>query len=343
MDFTYLLAESMQNQRLLQKMQVPLLVGFIALVVTWLSTPLVQKWAIKCGAVDDPKGDARRIHREPIPRWGGIAIYAGIVISLVCVLPFTGFERPFPMYLVGVLVLGGAVVVMGAYDDLYQYSPKVQALFLLFVGIAIQFFVDGGGRVQISGTSSPFNAVWQNLDWAAIPLTAMFIFVVTKTMDTIDGVDGLAAGIAAIAAVTVGLIYAKWSQPPVPHVALAVAGASIGFLRHNYNPARIFMGTGGAQLLGFMLACLSIVSTTKSVAAVALAIPLFVFGVPLADAVQVIIRRKLSGQPITQADKRHLHHQLLNRGLSQRQTVWVMYVFAIALCGVLLLAVKLRG
>ena len=341
MDMLHLLAEA--QPRLLQKMQTPALVGVIALLVTLLTTPLVQKWAIKKGAVDDPKSDARRIHKEPIPRWGGIAIFAGFVVSLVLVLPFVS-ERTIPMFLVGMLVMGLAVVVMGAYDDLYQFNPKVQALFLLGVGVAIQFFFkEGSERVLIAGTVTPWDNVWRSFDWAAIPLTAIFIFIITKTMDTIDGVDGLAAGIAAIGAGTLALISAKWNQAPIPHIAAAIAGSSIGFLRHNYNPARIFMGTGGAQFLGFSLACLSIVSATKSVAAIALIVPLFLFGVPLVDAVQVIIRRKLSGQPITQADKRHLHHQLLNKGLSQKQTVWVLYMFAAMLCGAILVAVKLRG
>ena len=155
-------------------------------------------------------------------------------------------------------------------------------------------------------------------------------------MDTIDGVDGLASGIASIAAGTIAIIAVYEGQPRVAIIAGALAGASLGFLRHNYNPSTIIMGTGGAQLLGFVLASLSIVGAMKTAAAVALFIPALVFGVPLADAVQVIIRRKLSGVPITQGDKRHLHHQLLKRGLSQRQVVSVLYTVALILSGILI-------
>ena len=122
-----------------------------------------------------------------------------------------------------------------------------------------------------------------------------------------------------------------------------LCGASLGFLRHNYNPAKIIMGTGGAQLLGFVLASLSIVGAMKTVAAFAILVPMFVFGVPLFDAVQVVIRRNLSGVPIPQADKRHIHHQLLERGLSQRQAVWALYGVAIAVCGALIVVARTRG
>jgi len=128
--------------------------------------------------------------------------------------------------------------------------------------------------------------------------------------------------------------------PRVALIAAAIAGASIGFLRHNYNPAKIFMGTGGAQLLGFTLACISIVGVMKTAAALAVLVPVFAFGIPIFDAVFVIIRRILSRQPITQADKRHLHHTLLGRGLSQRQAVWVLYIAAMTLCGALLVVVR---
>ena len=162
----------------------------------------------------------------------------------------------------------------------------------------------------------------------------------TKTMDTIDGIDGLSAGIAAISAGTLIVIAVYSGQPRVAIVAAAIAGSSIGFLRHNYNPAKIFMGTGGAYVLGFMMACLSIVGALKTAAAVSIVLPVLVFGVPIVDAFIVITRRLLSGHPITQADKRHLHHTLLGKGLTQRQTVWILYAAAAALCAVALFVVR---
>ncbi|MCC7229000.1 MAG: undecaprenyl/decaprenyl-phosphate alpha-N-acetylglucosaminyl 1-phosphate transferase [Fimbriimonadaceae bacterium] len=318
----------------------PLFTGLVAMLITWGLTPRVRMLAFKSGAVDDPKRDDRRIHKEPLPRWGGIAIFIGIAIAIAAVLPFA-FPKtnPYPLYLVGMLVVGALLVVAGALDDLYQYSAKIQLLILLGAGVAIQFFAGSIGKIQIRTLGIPFTDHHIQLLWAAIPLTAIYIFIVTKTMDTIDGVDGLASGIAAISAGTLMTIAVYEGQPRVAIIAAAVGGSCIGFLRHNYNPAKIIMGTGGAYILGFTLACLSIVGAVKTAAALTLIIPIFVFGVPIFDAIQVVIRRKLSGVPITQADKRHLHHQLLKRGLSQRQTVWVLYLAAAALCGTLLVII----
>lgn len=321
----------------------PLLAGLVALAVSWILTPLVRKFAIQKGAIDDPKRDDRRIHKEPLPRWGGLAIYAGIVIAVLAVLPFA-FPKtnPFPVYLIGMILVGGVLVIAGALDDLFQYSAKIQLVVLLSAGVLIQFFAGPIGQIQIKNIGIPLTIPPQHiaLGGFAMIATALYIFIITKTMDTIDGVDGLAAGISTIAAATLAIIGVYGGQPRVAIVAAAIAGAALGFLKHNYNPAKIIMGTGGAYILGFSLACLSIVGALKTAAAVSLLIPVFVFGVPLFDAVQVIIRRKLSGVPLTQADKRHVHHQLLGRGLTQRQTVWVLYVATAALCGVIFFVIQ---
>jgi len=331
----------------LEGFRYPLLAGLVATLISMFLTPVVRTLAFKYGAVDDPKRDDRRVHKEPLPRWGGIAIYAGLLIALAVILPFAYPMQPFPMYLIGMLGIGALVVVVGALDDLHQFSAKIQLLFLLLAGVVIQFFgVSQGSIIQIMGINwPPFSAggEWISFGYWSFAITAIYIFVVTKTMDTIDGIDGLASGIAAIAGGTLSIVATYEGQPRVALIAAALAGASLGFLRHNYNPAKIIMGTGGAQLLGFVLACLSIVGAMKTAAALMIIIPMFVFGVPLFDAVQVVIRRKMSGVPITQADKRHIHHQLLNRGLSQRQAVWVLYGIAIVLCALLIVAVRFYG
>jgi UDP-GlcNAc:undecaprenyl-phosphate/decaprenyl-phosphate GlcNAc-1-phosphate transferase len=352
---TFLLA--ILNDELLKGFRAPLVAGLVAMLVTWLLTPAVRKLAIAQGAIDDPKSDDRRVHKEPIPRWGGVAIYAGIFISLAATLPFAYPIGTIPTYLIGLMFAGAAIVVVGALDDLHQYKAKIQALFILAIGVAIQFVFSDAGRVQIQGINLPWgDRPWIAFGWAAIPITAIYLFVVTKTMDTIDGIDGLAAGIAAIAAATLSVIATYFvlhapeeraaalgraykEFPRIALIAAAIAGAALGFLRHNYNPAKIFMGTGGAQLLGFLLAAISIVGVLKSAAAVAIIIPMLAFGVPILDAVIVVIRRIMSGSPITQADKRHLHHTLLGKGLTQRQAVWVLYSVAILLCVLAILAV----
>lgn len=326
----------------------PALAAAIAMVVSLFATPLVRRMAFRFGAVDDPKRDDRRVHKEPLPRWGGIAIYTGFVVALVSVLPwaFPG-RQPFPPYLVGILVIGTLVLVVGVLDDLKQFSAKIQAAVLLLAGALITFFGKGEySRVSITGMNwPPFveGSTWVSFGMWAVPITAVYIFVVTKTMDTIDGIDGLASGIAAIGGLTLSLIATYEGQPRVALVSAALAGAAVGFLKHNYNPSKIIMGTGGAQFLGFVLATLSIVGAMKTAAALTVAIPVLVFGVPLFDAVQVVIRRKLSGVPITQADKRHIHHQLLEKGLTQRQAVLVLYAIAVVLCALLVLAIRYYG
>ena len=323
----------------------PLLVGAVAALVTWGITPFVRRLAIAKGAVDDPSQDERRVHTVTTPRWGGIAIYAGMLVSLLAILPFAYPVRTFPIYLVAVLACGALLVGIGAYDDVRPLRARWQMLYLLAIGVAVQFFYDSG-RVQIIGMDFPpfgDHRTWTAFGWLAVPITAIYIFIVTKTMDTIDGVDGLAAGVASISGVTLSIIATYEGQPRVALVAAAIAGSSIGFLKHNFNPATIFMGTGGAQLLGFMLAALSIVGAFKTAAALALFIPVLVFGVPIFDAAFVVVRRMISRQPITQADKRHLHHTLLKKGYSQRQTVWILYTIAAALSLVLLVLVKAYG
>ncbi len=327
------------ESKLLSGFRAPLVALAIAMIVGYFLTPWVRSFAIKRGAVDDPTRDDRRVHTQPTPRWGGLAIYGGLVASLGILLPFAYPQTvAFPPYLIGMLILGAVIVVVGALDDLYQYRASIQALFLLACGIVIQFFGSDAGYVQIQTLGQSLK-----LGWLAMPFTAIYIFVVTKTLDTIDGLDGLAAGIAAIAGGTLAIIAIYSGQPRVALIAAAVTGSVLGFLRHNYNPAKIFLGTGGAQLLGFTLACVSIVGAMKTAATVAVAIPLLIFGVPIFDATFVVIRRILARQAITQADKRHLHHTLLGQGLTQRQVVWVLYAAAMLLAASLMLVIKQYG
>lgn len=333
----------MDSGRLAELAQAPLIAGFGAAAISYFLTPVVRKLAIKKGVVDDPKQDDRRVHTQPTPRWGGIAIYAAFLVGALGTLLIR--QAHVGNYIWGLFLISGLLVVVGALDDMYQYKAKVQAVLLLLAGVAIQFFDDGvkNGRVHIYGFDIPFVGGYANLGLLAIPLTAIYIFVVTKTMDTIDGIDGLTAGIATIAAGTLTLIAMFEGQPRVAILTAATAGAAFGFLRHNYNPAKIFMGTGGAYVLGFNLACLSVVGTIKTAAAAAIFMPLLIFGLPIVDAIVVVVKRIRSGVPITQADKRHFHHELLARGLTQKQTVAVLYTAAAVLAVIGLLIVRVFG
>lgn len=332
-------------ERFFPGFRAPFVAGLLSCIVVLIVTPWVQKLAFKYGAVDDPTRDERRVHKVITPRWGGLAITAGILVSILAILPFAYPLDPFPPYLVGLIIASLLLMVIGAWDDKVQLSAKFQMAYLIAIGIGIQFLYNGIGRVQIQGFSMPDFAensqIWVPLGIWAIPLTAFYIFVVTKTMDTIDGIDGLAAGISAIAATTLAVIAVAEEQPRVAIVAMAIAGASIGFLRYNWHPARIFMA-GGAQVIGFLLASLSVVGAIKTAALTAVIIPL-VFGIPIIDAIYVMTRRILSKQPLTKPDKRHLHHTLLGQGFTQKQAVWILYLAAITLSGLVLFLVRKYG
>lgn len=317
-----------------------LLAGFISCVISLIATPFAMKLAHKYGAVDDPTRDERRVHTQITPRWGGLPVWLGIVLSCGVVLPFAYPEVPFANYVIGIFFASLAILVMGMIDDVVQLSAKTQMAVMLLVGIGVQFLFSQVGRVQIQGVN--FAGHWVDFGLWAIPLTAVYIFVVTKTMDTIDGIDGLSSGIAAISAGTIAVIGSLEGQPRVALIAMAIAGACLGFLRYNYNPAKIFLG-GGAPVVGFLLASLSVVGAMKTAATLALLIPMFIFGIPLFDAGFVVIRRILSRSPITSPDKRHVHHTLLKYGFTQKQAVWILYLVAITLSGAILYLVRLNG
>jgi UDP-GlcNAc:undecaprenyl-phosphate GlcNAc-1-phosphate transferase len=325
-------------------------VFLLALATTYLLTPWVRRLAIRAGALDIP--DARRVHTEPIPRWGGLAIYIGVAMGMLAGLARLYLLAPSDsvflgraLQFLGLLLVGTGVLVVGMLDDRKQFSALVQMGALLLAGLVVQLF-----GVQIEGFAAPIGGKFSEARWIplgawAIPITALWIFVVSKTMDTIDGLDGLAAGVSAIAALALALMAlqaADLLDQPYPNwliaiTAAAIAGAAGGFLRYNFNPARIFMGTGGAQFLGFMLGGLSVIGAFKTATAFAIAIPVLVFGLPFLDAGLAVVRRLLSGQPIHKPDKKHIHHQLLERGLNQRQTVLILYGIAAAMAVVALI------
>jgi UDP-GlcNAc:undecaprenyl-phosphate GlcNAc-1-phosphate transferase len=240
-------------------------------------------------------------------------------------------------------VLVGATVValVGALDDKFNLSPVLQiAGIVAGAAILIRF------GVEIKHVTRPFNApqlIWLNA--LAIPITIAWVFGVTKTIDLIDGMDGLASGVCAIAATTLLLMAVQaqgreaglaGSFQNVAILAGALIGASLGFLKHNYPPAKIFMGTVGSQFMGFVLASISILGAFKVAALVAVAVPVVALGVPILDAAFVVVRRFIERRPLHLADKSHVHHRLLERGLSHSQVVLVIYALSIVLSAVAL-------
>ena len=287
---------------------------FVAIFISFTMTPVVRKLAFKIGAIDIPKDD-RRIHKEPMPLIGGVAIYIGVVLSC---LMFLRMDKA----MISILVGGTVILISGIIDDLKGLSPKLKIIFQLFAGICLIL-----GDVKIDFVTNPFtinNAVIY-LSWISIPITLFWVVGITNTLNLIDGLDGLAAGVAMISSLSLTFVAQKFGYTTVMIISAIAAGACLGFLPFNFNPAKIFMGDTGALFLGFMLAAISIEGVMKSVATIAIIVPIIVLGVPIFDTTFAILRRLLSGKSIMSADKGHLHHRLLASGFSQRKTVLILY------------------
>lgn len=228
---------------------------------------------------------------------------------------------------IGVLAGGTLVAIAGIFDDKYELPGWAQAGSILAGGLVLCLF-----GVRIYAITSPISV---NFGLWSIPVTLLWVLMVTKAVDCMDGLDGLAAGISAIAAATLMIMAAHFAERQMSAVmAAALFGAAIGFLRYNYPPAKVFMGTIGAQFLGFTLAGISILGTMKITALLAVAVPVLILAVPLFDTTFVVLRRAATGRKIGEADTTHLHHRLVKKGLSHRQVIWCIYALAIISCGI---------
>lgn len=305
-----------------------LVAGATAFVVALLLTPLVRRLALRWEIVAKPGG--RRVHARPTPLMGGIAMYVGFVAASVLTAkayPEIGLGKQA----FGILCGATLMAVIGVLDDKFELPGWTQALSILCAGAILAAF-----GVQVRYMTNPFadgKLIWFGA--FSVPLTMLWVLMVTKAVDCMDGLDGLAAGISAIAAGTLMLMSLSFHQryQMSAVMAAAVMGAALGFLRYNYPPAKIFMGTVGAQFLGFTLAGLAVAGAFKVAALVAIAAPVLVLGVPLFDTTFVVLRRAASGRGIGEADKSHLHHRLLDRGYTHRQVIWFIYALTFLFCG----------
>ena len=282
----------------------------VALGVTYFATPYVKSLAIRAGAMDAP--NSRKIHTTPIPRMGGLAIYAGFVIAVLSSMHIT-------WEVLGILIGGTAIVIVGVLDDIYQLPANVKLVGQIAAASILILF-----DIQIEWLTNPFGDMIY-LNYLSIPFTLFWVVALTNTLNLIDGLDGLAAGVSIIAAVTIFLVSVQQHFWIVAPLTVALAGSALGFLHFNFNPARIFMGDTGSMFLGYMLAAVSVVGTVKSAATIALVVPIVALGLPILDTACAIIRRFNNGRPIFKPDKGHFHHRLLERGLTQKQVVLLLY------------------
>jgi UDP-GlcNAc:undecaprenyl-phosphate GlcNAc-1-phosphate transferase len=325
----------------------PLAAFLVALMVTWAVTPWVRRLAIHFQAVAKP--DARRLHQGHIAQWGGLALFIGMVAAALLwrqpdaldwrqlapssnatAVAATGqnLHLTKTFFLTGLLML-----LLGMADDRFELRPwqkfggqAVIACLLWYDGVRISTLPFTGGTTPLSNEVS-------------LALTVFWVLALTNGINFIDGVDGLAAGVCAIASGSLCLIEIG-KAPWAAGVSAALCGACIGFLRYNFHPAKIFLGDTGALLLGFWLATISLTAAAKTAAATTLALPLLVLGIPVLDTIWAVTRRTLAGQPFWKADRGHIHHRLLSRGLSPVKTVLVLYSIGIMLGAVALFWAK---
>ena len=307
-----------------------LLAFAVSLVIAFVMTPPVKSFAEKVGAMDIPK-DERRVHDHPIPRMGGLAIFIGFVVSVLIFVPMS-------TEVMGMLIGAVIIVVMGAVDDIVSLNPWVKLavqVFAAWVAIRCGLVFNYISTLNIF---SPETAV--NVGFLAIPFTMLWIVGCTNAVNLIDGLDGLAVGVSAISSLTMFVVSLFVAEPAVSVILIALTGACLGFIPYNRNPAQIFMGDVGSQLLGFVLSTASIMGMFKFHAIIAFLVPVLALAVPLADTVFAFFRRIAKGQSPFHADKGHFHHRLLALGLNQKQAVAVLYGIS-AVLG--LLAVLLAG
>lgn len=286
-------------------------------------TPLIRRLSERRGWFDEPRDD-RRVHKKPIPRLGGIAIFLSVLVALSLLLflnnTLTSSLKASSIHLYTTLGLAFLILVLGVFDDLHGTTAiqKFSAQGL----ISLLFFMVGG---RIETVTIPFIGSTV-LPWGvSFALTAVWLIGVTNAFNLIDGIDGLAAGAALFASLVMLVVSFTTGQFFVTVIAIALAGALIGFLRYNFNPASIFLGDSGSLFIGFTLAALSLQGTEKAPTAIAISIPLLAFGVPVIDTSFSIVRRFLSGRPLFAGDREHIHHMLLARGWSQRKVVLCLY------------------
>ncbi len=285
-----------------------LLVFLVALISSLILTPFVKILAARFGKVADVRGD--RWHKKPTPLLGGIAIWASWLIIAVLFTPDFQHKLPF--------ILGAtAIFILGLIDDIVTLNPQIKLVGQIIIA---SLLIASGVIIEII----PYPVI-------SIPLTILWLVGITNSFNLLDNMDGLSAGIAAIVSLSFGIFSIQSGDIGAAMSAFTLAGAAVGFLVYNFNPAKIFMGDCGSMFLGFTLASLTILKTWREASnlVATLIVPLLILGIPIFDTTFVTLTRKLRGTPISQGGRDHISHRLVALGLSERQVVLVLYGFSI--------------
>ncbi|MDQ3935287.1 MAG: undecaprenyl/decaprenyl-phosphate alpha-N-acetylglucosaminyl 1-phosphate transferase [Actinomycetota bacterium] len=297
----------------------------LALVVALLTTPIAGHIATRIGAIDMPR--ARGLHQFPTPRLGGLAILAAVATASLVFLPHDQQTN-------GILIGAAVIALVGMADDILELSAEYK-----IVGQILAATIPVAAGVRVTNMTIPFAGRIDLSEPLAYALTVIGIVALMNVVNFIDGVDGLAAGVCTIAALTFATISLSLDRQVAGVLALIVAGAALGYLRHGFHPATVFLGDTGSNLLGYLLGAIVVQGALKTNAVVALAFPMVILAVPILDSSFVIAKRLKYRQPVYQADRWHFHHRFANIGFSQRKTALYLYGWTLSLAA---LALALR-
>lgn len=294
------------------------IIGFsMAFIVTLLMTPLSKKFAFKVGAVAVP--NARSMHQTPMPLAGGSAIVLGFAITVLILAPtMKSFQIE---HYIGLIIGSILITVVGLLDDIYDLNARIKLFFQILAALIVVF---SGTTIELISWPWASYGVLMLGPFSKI-VTVIWIIGLTNAVNLIDGLDGLATGVSSIAALCLMFISILYNEPMVVLLTATLAGACMGFLPHNFNPAKIFMGDTGSTFLGFTLAVISVKGFIKSYTAITLVVAIIVLGLPIFDTSFAILRRIIKRQPVMKADRGHLHHRLVDKGYSHKKAVLTLY------------------
>lgn len=301
-----------------------ILIFVLAALTAGLFMPGVRRYAISVGAADQP--NERRLNREPLPNIGGLAVYGGVIAALVLATALRPILiQSVQVQLLAILLGGTMLLLVGFIDDQFGLPPGFRLLVQL---LATGLLIVNGIRIQLPHQMVAPGDLASTLE---VLVTIVWVVGITNAMNLMDGLDALVGGLGFIASIVLLAVSAQYEERAAATLLLAaIAGGCLGFLRHNFNPSRIILGDGGAYLIGYSLAAVSILGTVKVAAAASLLSPLLFLLVPILDTTQVIVRRLRRGvNPMSTPGKDHLHHQLLKSGLGPRRSVLVLWIGAL--------------
>lgn len=301
---------------------------FATMILSAILTPFIRLLAFKVGAVDNP--NARRVNKVPMPTMGGLAIFLAFNVTNFLLL-----RKQYPIEQLWALLLAECIILAtGIIDDIYELKPR-QKIYGITLAALVVFFI---AKIKMTTITLPFLGT-VTLGWLSLPITLIWILAITNAVNLIDGLDGLATGVAIIALSTsavTGYFFLNVTNTFISIMMFTLVAALIGFLPYNFHPAKIYLGDTGSLFIGFMISVFALYGL-KNATFITIIIPVIIVGVPITDTVYAILRRILNKKPISQADKHHLHHRLMQMGLSHRQTVLVIYGIALIFSSISLL------